>query len=287
MKKFAMILAAGLFSLNMSAGTPVSEALPFAQLDFNPASIAMGNTHIECASHIPHNPYFIGGGVGYENYMPELSGTKYLNAGAASKINDNCGVSLSFVRGTGEEITGVGYTPFEILVNAGFGFMFSPRLAVGLNVKYAKEHLLKSYSNTAVLVDITGTWKFHATELTAGVTGIGEAITTSTGKFPLPTAVDIAAKQVFEFGSDHALTLAGRADYYFAGHPAAGAGVEYCFSKMVFVRAGYHYGGESIVPSFASAGAGLWIGNFYVDAAYAFASDVLDKSFSLRAGVRF
>ncbi|MCR4571023.1 MAG: hypothetical protein K5652_02355 [Bacteroidales bacterium] len=287
MKKFAMILAAGMVSLSVYAGTPESDAMPFAQLDYNPVTIAMGSTTINCASRLPFMKYNYAAGVGYEDYMPQLSGTKYFIVGAQARTGENSGVSLSFLRGTGEEISGLQYTPFEILVNAGFGFKFNPRLAFGFNVKYAKEHLTKSNSNTAVLVDVTSTWSHRGTTISGGVTGIGEALKTATGKFPLPTALDICARQSFELGEDHKLSLTARSDYYFSGSFGGGVGVEYGFAEVAYARAGYHYGGETILPSFASAGLGLCLGHLELDAAYVFASDVLGNSFSLKIGVWF
>ena len=64
-------------------------------------------------------------------------------------------------------------------------------------------------------------------------------------------------------------------------------GVEYGFAEVAYARAGYHYGGETILPSFASAGLGLCLGHLELDAAYVFASDVLGNSFSLKIGVWF
>ena len=73
----------------------------------------------------------------------------------------------------------------------------------------------------------------------------------------------------------------------FSGAFAAGIGAEYSFDKLIFARVGYHYGGESVVPSFASAGFGFHNGMFCLDAAYLFGSDVLNNSFSVSVGVRF
>ena len=46
MKKISLTLLAGILCLAASAQEPVSEALPFMQMDFNPSSIAMGSTRI-------------------------------------------------------------------------------------------------------------------------------------------------------------------------------------------------------------------------------------------------
>jgi len=287
MKKFYMIIAAGLVSLNMFAGSPASPALPFVQLDYFAKSLAMGSSFIGCASLLPMEDVKIKGGLAYEDYMPELSGTKYMGAEVSIKQNI-FGISFSFTKGTGEEITGENYTPYEILLRAGLGVAFSDNFALGVNLKYAKEHLLSSYSNEGLVFDITGTWRLNNTFVTGGLTGLGEGVKSDAGdNYPLPTALDIAGNHIFELAEDHAVQLAARADYYLSGEFALGAGIEYGFADMVFARAGYHYGGESLVPSFASAGLGLKLGNFFVDASYAFASDILNNSFAIGAGVCF
>ena len=77
MRKIFIILAAGLLSL--SAGAQTSEALPFIQMDFNPASIAMGSSKIPSAAVLPLSGIRLAGGVAYESYMPKLSSTKYIS----------------------------------------------------------------------------------------------------------------------------------------------------------------------------------------------------------------
>ena len=286
MKKFYTVLAACLITAAGWAQQPVSDAMPFIQLDYNPASLAMGSTLVPSSAVLPLSPGFAAG-VAYQSYMPAISGTEYISAGAAGSYEKLAG-SLSFSRGTGEEITGEKFTPTEVLISIGLGYALTDFLAIGANLKYAKEQLLSDYSNNAAAVDLFVAGKIEELDFAAGVSSLGQKVASrSTGDFSLPTTLPAACGYEYSLEDAHALRGRVKADYYLSGCFAAGLGVEYCYSGMVSARAGYHYGGDSIIPSFASAGIGLHVGQFTLDAAYLFASDVLGGSFSVSAGVRF
>ena len=286
MKKISLTILSGIICLTASAQELVSEALPFMQMDFNPSSVAMGSTRIPGAPILPLSGTKLAAGVAYESYMPDFGGTQYVSGGVAGTYG-RFGASLGFTRGTGDEITGERFTPSEILVNAGVSYAISPVIAAGVNVKYAKEQLLSNYSNNAVAADFFVAGKVDALDFAAGVTSVGGQVESeSTGKFNLPSAVTLGCGYLYEFDK---ISLAARVkgDYYFSGNLAAGLGVEGWYEGLVAVRAGYHYGGDSIIPDFASIGLGVRLGEFTLDAAYLFASEVLQNSFSICAGVRF
>lgn len=285
MRKLYMILAAGLMTLEAAAQT--SEALPFIQMDYNPVSLATGSTLIPSSAVLPLSDVKLAGGVAYESYMPGLSPTNYISAGAAGKL-DKLGLSIAFSRGSGEPVTGEKFVPSEILVNAGVSYAVTDFLAIGANVKYGKEQLLANYANSAVAFDVFAAGKFSGFEFAAGASALGGKVQSeSTGDFSLPAAITIGGGYTAKFAEVHAITARIKADRYFSGPIAAGFGFEYGYDGLAFARAGYHYGGDSIVPSFASAGLGLKIGEFTLDAAYLFASNILGGTFSVGVGVRF
>lgn len=287
MKKLYIMLAAGMVSLAAAAQGPVSDALPFIQVDYNPASIAMGSTYVPSVAVVPLSGVSLVGGVGYQNYMPAISGTQYISAGAAGTYGKVAG-SISFSRGTGEEIASEKFTPSEILVSVGAGYALTDILALGVNLKYAKEQLLSNYSNSAIAADAFVAGRIEDFDFAAGVSSIGQKVASqSTGDFSLPTSLTAGCGYGLSVADEHAIRARVKGDYYLSGAFAAGVGAEYCFDGMVSARAGYHYGGNSIIPSFASAGLGVHIHEFTFDAAYLFASDVLGGSFSVSAGVRF
>ena len=285
MKKILLGLLCTLSYFSAFAGEPKSEALPFVQLDFSPASLAMGSTRIASAAVLPLQDNVFRGGVFYQNYMPDFSGTKYIGAGAAGKYQD-FGVSFAFTRGTGEEISSPEFTPTEILVNLGAAYGIG-NFAAGLNVKYAKERILSDYSHSAIAADIFAAYRSGGFDIAGGISSIGQKVESeSTGEFGLPSATSLCGGYTLGFGK-HTLGARARADYFFSGSISAGAGVEYCYSGMILARGGYHYGGDTVIPSFASAGLGLCFAGFTFDAAYLFASDVLGGTFAISAGVKF
>ena len=286
MKKISLSLLFCLASMAASAQSPVSEALPFMQMDFNPVSLAMGSSGLPTAAILLQGDTRLAAGVAYENYMPELGSTQYIIGGVAGAVG-NFGASLGFTRGTGEDITGERFTPSETLVNAGFSYAVTRTLSAGINVKFAREQLLSDYSLQAVAADLFVAGKVDAFDFAAGVCSVGTQVESeSTGSFNLPSAATAGCGYVYDADSFSVCTRA-KADYYFSGYLAAGIGAELLYDGMFAVRAGYHYGGESIIPNFASAGLGLHVGEFTLDAAYIFASDALKNSFSICAGVKF
>lgn len=285
MRKIAIIAAACLMSLAAAAQT--SEALPFIQMDFSPVSLGMGSTCVPSSAVLPLSGTKLAAGVVYEDYMPELSSTQYFGAGVAGSMN-KFGYSLAFSRGTGEAVSGETFKPSEILVNAGMSYAVADFLAIGANVKYGQEKLLASYSSSAVAFDLFAAGKYSGFDFAAGVSALGGKVKSeSTGDFSLPSAITLAAGYSTVLADVHGLTARVKADRYFSGPLAAGLGVEYGYDGLVFARAGYHFGGDSIIPSFASVGLGAHLGEFTLDAAYLLASEVLGGSFSVSLGVRF
>lgn len=289
MKKLYITLALGLVSLVAAAQTLVSDALPFVQLDYNPASIAMGSTSVPTVAYLPLDGVKIAGGVGYQTYMPQISATKYIGAGVAGSL-DKLGYSLSFVNGTGEKISSgaSNFTPKEMMVDAGLSYAFLDFLALGVNVKYAREVPWENNSIDAVAADVFVAGKLDAFDFALGVSSLGQKVKAqSSSVYSFPTAFTVGAGYTVILADDHSIDARVKGDYYTSTGIAAGLGLEYCYSGMVFARAGYHYGGDSIIPSFASAGLGVDISGITLDVSYLFASDVLKGSFAISAGVRF
>jgi hypothetical protein len=285
MKKIYLTLSSCLLCIVAIAQNPVSEALPFVQLDYNPASISMGSTYIGSAAMVPLSDSNLNAGALYQSYMPEIDGTQYMGVGVSGK-KDALGLSLAFVRGKGAGITGEKFSPSEMMLNIGAGYAFTENLSAGINVKYARDQILSDYSHGAVAADIFVAGKMDRFDYAGGVSSIGQKVASeSTGSFRLPSAATLGCG--YTVGEEHVLRTRVKADFYFSKAVAAGIGAEYAYKGMVSARCGYHYGGDSVIPSFASAGLGLHIGDFTIDAAYLFASDVLKNSFAVSAGVRF
>ena len=77
------------------------------------------------------------------------------------------------------------------------------------------------------------------------------------------------------------------AEYAFYGAFSAAFGAEYGFNDMIFARAGYRYGGNSVLPSFASVGAGVKVAGIKMNVAYLLANDLIGNTLSISLGYSF
>ena len=287
MKRILLTCAAVLSGLALRAGNPVSEALPFTQINFSPASLAMASSKVASVATVPFGSYNGAAGFGFLNFMPEIDGTFYSFIGGTLHQN-NVGASLAIVRGTGSKIDGENFTPSEIMVNAGFAWRFIPMLSAGVNVKYAKEEILNGYSYGAVAADLYLAGEYEDFDFAAGISDLGKKVgSEATGSFSLPAAVSLAGGWDHSFAEKHGMRLQAKADYFFSGAIAAAAGAEYSYDSTGFARLGYRYGGDSFMPSFASAGLGARFEGFAIDLNYIFASKTLGGSIGLSVSYSF
>ena len=281
MKKTAITIFSLLLPILVAAAEPGTEAMPFIRLPFSPVSMGAGAFSNSTVAAVPLGDDALACGAGWMSYMPEISRSDYISGGAAGKIG-SLGLSLNFTRGAGQKVYGLDYRPSDILVNAGVGYAFLPNLSAGVNFSYAIQNFTEDYSSKAWAADIFLAGKFDRLAFTAGVSSIGSPIASEeNGNFSLPSSASADISYLLPLAENHSLKAGAGLDYYFSGAAAGGLGLEYNYDKLVFVRAGYHFGGDSIIPSFASAGLGARLGNFELDAAYIFASDILKNSFSL------
>ena len=90
------------------------------------------------------------------------------------------------------------------------------------------------------------------------------------------------------FGGVHSLEGVLDADWYFSGAMSAGAGAEYGYADIVFLRAGYHYGADDcVLPSFASLGVGVQYLGARIDFSYLTGNDYLGGTFTIGLGYSF
>ena len=77
------------------------------------------------------------------------------------------------------------------------------------------------------------------------------------------------------------------AEYYMKDGVAVAAGASYTIARLFTVRAGYRYGGNTVLPSFASVGAGFSIFGAGVDLAYLIAGKSSPMANTLSIGLRW
>ena len=174
-------------------------------------------------------------------------------------------------------------------LRAGFSYRFLPFLSAGVNVGYASSKLAESASYGAFNADVFVMAKFGGLKVAAGVSDIGSAVSSASGtSFSLPTAATLGAGFQTVAAEKHGIEVNADADYYLAGAFSAALGASYTYNDMISVRAGYRAGSESVIPSFASVGAGVKLMGIKLSVAYLIASDSpLANTLALGLGYTF
>ena len=251
-------------------------AMPFLSIDRSPVTSAMGSAGLASSSEIAYasfrNPAVIpfserkgDFGVSYQNWAPDGVKSTNLNLGATMRLGKRIGVTLGGAYEMGEKYTvsdnsgnpkGT-FTPSDMIVNAGMGVKIANPFSLGVNLRYASQSLADGVSYSAFAADVFALYRVAGVNITAGVSSVGSSIKSDkTGSFSLPASAVVAGAYTIKAGAANSIDLALDANYYFSGDFAASLGAQYAFKDFVFVRAGYHYGGDSVMPSFASVGVG-------------------------------
>ena len=276
MKKLAYIFGAFMFLIPAIAG---AQALPFTAVDYDAKSLSKAGADLvqSTPAAIPYSDAKLDAAVGYTMWQPSAAGANIINLDAAYKMGDKFGLSLDFMYGMKPKytITNSGgtasgqFAPSDIHAELGFGWKFLPFLSLGAEVGYATSSVAKDYSYGAVTADVFFMAKFGALKAAAGVSNLGTAVTSKSGaKYSLPSAASVGVGYDMSFAEVHGLGVTFDADYYFAYGFAAALAAEYSYADLAFVRAGFNYGGEAVLPTFASLGAGVKFAGLELNLAY-------------------
>ncbi len=296
-----LVVAGALNSLSAAA-----QALPFTALDRDPAALAKGGTITGLSStayssfgNIAAVPFANKSGdlaAGYTLWQPGAVKTSAINVGGAYKIKDRFGIAagLSYGMSPGYDIVdGTGalkgtFKPLSMQFNAGFAWRFIENVALGVNVGYATSKLAEGHSYGAVYADVFAMARFSGFKAALGLADIGTKVKSSTGtSFSLPTAIKAGAGYEMSFGEKHGFSVDASVDYFLADGMAAAAGLEYTFDGMVAARAGYRYGGNTAIPSYASVGAGICFSGVKADLAYLIGNENTGNSLCISIGYTF
>lgn len=282
-------------------------ALPFLRIDRNPVSSGMaaaGKASLSSpawaafgnSAVIPFAPGKVNAGLSYESWAPAGAKTSNIDAGVSFKAGEKFGLSLGFASGTGAaftrtddagNITGE-VSPRDLIVGGGFGLKFGGNFGAGANVRFASQSFdANKYS--AVCADVFVLYRKDALGVSAGVSSLGTSVKGSSGEaYPLPASATVAADYTAAIAPGNELEAALDIDYFLAGGLAAALGLQYSYNDMVFVRAGYHYGGEgSVLPSYASLGAGFKYKFARLDVAWLTANEVIGNTLCVGLGLSF
>lgn len=294
MKKVLLTICLTVVSAALYAQS--SPALPHITIDRNPASLAMGATQATRALYNPAAAAFEGSDVmfSFQGWAPTTAKSTNLNLLGGFKFG-KFGLNVIGAYQIGEEYetldasgnVGAKFTPSDLLFGLGFGFAFTENLSAGINLKMASSSLAKEVGYTSFAGDIFVMYRTGALKATAGVASLGIPVKSGDKSYGLPASAKAGAAYKIAFGTS-AVELAADFDYFFTGGMGIGAGVQYGWNDMIFVRGGYHLGtGNAPIPSFASIGLGAKFIGIHIDVSYLLASPSLGNTISIGAGYAF
>ncbi len=303
MKKIhTYMVAAVLLLLPAVAG---AQALPFIAAEFDASSLgkagadlvetgSVSNAAFSNAAAIPFSETDLDIAAGYTMWGPTSGNV--ITASGAYNMKGRLGIAAGFSYGINPSYDIIGangapsgsFSPTDMQIGAGVAYRFLDFLSVGANVGYATSALAEGHAYGAVAADVFVMGSFSGLKVALGAANIGTAVTSYNGaKFSLPSSVSIGAGYGRKFAEKHAVDVLLDADYFLEGSIAAALGAEYTFNDLVSMRAGYRYGGESPVPSFATVGLGVkWYG-IKLNMAYIIGSETMGNTFAIGLGYCF
>lgn len=215
-----------------------------------------------------------------------VKATKRLAFGAAFKYFAQPSYEITTDSGTASRDGS--FRPTEFNVTVGGSFAVTSYLSVGLAARMLHSSLAMNVSTNVFGADLGIYFKMKGLSAGVSVNNLGTKAKFGNNSYVQPMMAKLGVGYTRAFGK-HALSATAETDILFAGAVMAGAGIEYSFRDLLFVRGGYHYGAphKAVVPSYGSAGLGVKIFGISLDAAYLFASQVLKNSFALSVGYAF
>lgn len=307
--KFVVIAAMAMFLAAMPSFAQGGEdAMPFARIDRNPATAGLGFAGAASTSDIAWSsfsnsaviPFFnktFDAAASVQLWAPDGAKSTIINAGAGYKVNDRLGFSLGFSSQSFQSYeiiddygvqTG-SFSPQALVVNGGLGLGLSDAVSVGANLRYLRQTVTDAKTNDAFAADVMLYYKpVPEAGIAAGVASVGTGVKSISGKtYDLPASAKLAGDYTFNF-QENAIKLVADVDYFFSGNFSAAGGLQYSYNDLFFLRGGYHYGKkDSVLPSFATVGAGIKIAGVKVDVAWLTANKDLGNTLSIGLGYSF
>lgn len=285
MRKTLILMAAGLLaSAYAYSQDAAGVALEFAARPTDPVSYAQGGTSA-----------FYSAAVRLEDEQPGVTAslmfapfktkaTKATDMGANIFIKTGrlafgvsgfreAGESMDIINAQGQ-LEGT-FKPTNMALGASVAFNIVPAydLNVGVTARYLESKLTSSSKLNTVAFDVmfSGDIQKESMELAAGVTNVGGKVKAEDGsKYPIPGAFTIAYKYYYELAAAHCLDLRIQEDVFFKGGNRHAVGMQYTYNNMLAARLGYTKGGNTVLPSYFSAGAGVKFGGLSLDVAALF-----------------
>ncbi len=303
MKKiFSYVAGAMLLLIPVASG---AQALPFVAADYDAASLGTAGANLTGVSSIAHSAFVNAAAIpfssskmdvaaGYTMWKPTSGNV--INVAGAYNANGKLGVAAGLVYGMNPayDVTNDSgtskktFSPSDMQINAGISYRFMPYLSVGANIGYATQSLAPEVSYGSVTADVFAMAKFSDYRVTAGVANLGSGVKSSNGtKWGLPASAALGLGYGKQFAEVHGVDAMLDLDYFFKGGVAASFGASYTYNDLAVVRVGYRYGGNTVIPSYASVGAGVKFMGIKFDLAYLVGSKTLGNTLALSLGYTF
>ncbi len=232
--------------------------------------------------------------------------TSYFSVAGNVLIKDKWGVSAGVCYGLEREYAAYNtsglstgsFRPRNLEVRAGASYRIFDFLSLGASFGYLSQKLSSEMSYRAFSANVSamvcfdfGSRSLFKAMLEAGSLGTSVKSADGTG-FHLPSFLRAEAGYGLLLGKHRVEALGGCSYHFFSHALSASAGVSYSFNSLLFFRGGYNFGGDSLggnspIPSYASAGVGVKFFGVSLDAAYLFGSEVIRNSLALTLGYSF
>lgn len=296
MKRFILVSLMAL-CLPMALPAQESPALPFLAIDRNPVTLATGAAQATSILYNPAAAPLLGSDIAFsfQSWAPQAVKSTHLNLMGGIKQGRTMGLQFMGAYQSGAEYTvtdasgniGDPFKPSDLLLGVGIGFSFSKTFSGGVSVKLASSSLSPEDKATSIAADVFVMYAKGGFKASAGVANLGTPVKSGETSYGIPASAKAGAAYQLPFGTS-AVEFKADFDYFFTGGIGLGAGAQYAWNDTVFVRAGYHLGGQKApIPSFASVGLGVKFVGIHIDACYLLASEALGNTLSIGVGFAF
>lgn len=238
---------------------------PFAS-QHNSATIMLGNEPS------------LGIGASLLMWQPRSSDATVINAGGYKRFN-KWGIAAGFRSNKFSEIIKTddhgtprgSFVPSEFDLSLGVAFSVNDHISLGMSLRHLSSKMDDDATTSAIASDVSLLYHRDDLRLGLGVSNIGSKVDYGHEKYPLPTRVKSGVAYQLMDKQRHALLAT--VDLFYQITPgysglASGVGAEYSYNNMLSLRAGYHFEGKDVGPSYATVGGGLQFAGVSLDLAY-------------------
>ena len=307
MKKRWLTLCIALCGCLMLNGQSYT-AMPWCTLSHDAHSMAMGGISSlftpfgMAASNNPAKLLFsedkkMGFHAAWQQYKP--TDNHYLQA-SGSFTHGIMGYGLSYIGGFGPELTLTDNGGNIIntlrnnnhIINASVGVRLLPIFSVGVNGKYLFETGPEG-KRQLFAGDFFGMLDIQGFRASVGLRNLSSSWTYGDIEYKLPLSIvgGLGYKKDWEkvgmeIGAEYESILVNKENKLW--NPRIGGGIAVNFYKVLSLRAGYNWGGNTPIPSYTSLGVGINIKFLRIDASYRLNTDRLaGDMLNIQLGIMF